>query len=112
MTDIALILFAAAAVGGLIMATKIMRGSTAPWPLSIAHAALGAGGLVLLLLPVVAGTGEHLVIPLVILVIAALGGFFLASFHARKKPSPRAIIAIHAGVAVLGVLALVNVLYL
>lgn len=108
MTDIALVFFAAAAVGGLIMASKILRGSTAPWPLSIAHATLGAGGLVLLLLPVVGGTGEHLLIPLIILVVAALGGFFLASFHARKKPSPTSIIAIHAGVAVLGVLALIN----
>lgn len=112
MTDIALILFAIAAVGGLIMATKIFRGAVAPWPLSITHALLGAGGLILLLLPVVAGTGDNLLLPLIVLAVAAVGGFFLASFHARKKPSPMLVVVIHATVAVIGVLALVNALYL
>ena len=37
-----------------------------------------------------------------LLVIAAFGGFFLASYHLRKVPGPRAVVLIHAGVAVVG----------
>ena len=43
---------------------------------------------------------------LLILIVAALGGFFLASFHARKQLPPRAVVFIHAGVAVIGFLLL------
>jgi FtsH-binding integral membrane protein len=43
---------------------------------------------------------------LLILVIAALGGFFVASFHARKQSPPRAAVFAHAGAAVIGFLCL------
>jgi hypothetical protein len=39
---------------------------------------------------------------LLLLAIAALGGFFLASYHLRKQPGPRPVVLIHAGVAVIG----------
>jgi hypothetical protein len=45
-------------------------------------------------------------IALLILVVAALGDFFLASFHARKVTPPKAVVVIHAGVAVVGFLLL------
>ena len=41
-----------------------------------------------------------------VLVIAALGGFFLASYHARKVVAPRAVVFVHAGAAVIGFLLL------
>lgn len=111
MAEIALILFAITAVGGLIMAAKIFQGSSAPWLLSIGHALLGVGGLILLLIPVVNGSSDTL-LPLIILVVAALGGFFLAFLHLKNKPAPRPVVVIHALVAVFGVLALANLLYL
>ena len=37
------------------------------------------------------------------LVIAALGGFFLASFHLRGRPGPKPVVALHALLAVTGV---------
>jgi hypothetical protein len=43
---------------------------------------------------------------LIILLVAALGGFFLLSFHIRKQNHPRAVIVLHALIAVIGVLAL------
>lgn len=45
----ALVAFAIADVGGLILATHVMRDKFASWALSLLHAALGAIGLVLLL---------------------------------------------------------------
>ena len=39
--------FAVGAVGGLVLASSVLRGRFAPWPLSLLHAALGATGLVL-----------------------------------------------------------------
>ena len=40
------------------------------------------------------------------LVFAALGGFFLLSFHMRDKPHPKAVVVLHALLAVTGVVAL------
>ncbi len=38
-----------------------------------------------------------------ILVLAALGGFFLLSFHLRGKPQPRVVVVLHALLAVGGI---------
>lgn len=111
MLKIAVILFAVAAVGGLVMAARIFQGSKAPWPLSIGHALLGATGLVLVLLNVINGAGSLLLAALIILVIAALGGFYLASFHARGQLPPKAVVIIHALVAVSGFLLLLGVVF-
>ena len=80
MLTYALIVFAIAAVGGLVLASSVLRGKLAPWAISILHALLGATGLVLLLLEVVRGSGAtRALAALVLLGIAALGGFYLAS---------------------------------
>lgn len=98
---------AIAAVGGLVLAASVLRGKLAPWALSIVHALLGATGLVLLLLEVMRGSGAGRArAALVLLGIAALGGFYLASIHARKTVAPKAVVFVHAGVAVAGFLVL------
>ena len=109
MLKIAVLIFAIGAVGGLILATSVLRGQLASWALSLLHAALGATGLVLTGMVVLQGAEEGrgiIPIALLILVIAALGGFFLASFHARKASPPRSIVFVHAGAAVIGFLLL------
>jgi hypothetical protein len=101
----AVIVFAIGALGGLVLATSVLRGKLASWGLSLLHAALGATGLVLTAIAVFGATGAkvpHTGLALLLLAIAALGGFFLASFHARKQPGPKAVVLIHAGVAVIG----------
>lgn len=101
----AVIVFAIGALGGLVLATSVLRGKLAPWSLSVLHALLGATGLVLTAIVVFGLSGSvapHAGIALVLLVIAALGGFFLASFHVRNRPGPKAVVLIHAGVAVIG----------
>lgn len=106
MLNFALFSFGVAAVGGLILAASVLRGKLAPWALSLAHAALGALGLGLLVLAAFQGAGKAAVAALVILLIAALGGFFLASFHLRGRPGPKPVVIVHALAAVVGVVVL------
>jgi cation transport ATPase len=105
----AVIIFAIGAVGGLVLASSVLRGKLAPWALSLLHAALGATGLVLTAI-VVFGAREavpqHTGLALLLLVIAALGGFFLGSFHLRQRPGAKPGVLFHAGVAVIGFLLL------
>jgi hypothetical protein len=111
MLKLAALIFAIGAVGGLIMATRVLKGQMAPWALSLLHAALGATGLVLTAIVVLgksADVASIVPIALLILVVAALGGFFLASFHARQQLPPRAVVFLHAGLAVIGFLCLVG----
>jgi FtsH-binding integral membrane protein len=41
-----------------------------------------------------------------VLLVAALGGFYLLTFHIKKQQHPRAVIVVHALVAVIGFLTL------
>ncbi|SBV37301.1 conserved membrane hypothetical protein [uncultured Stenotrophomonas sp.] len=101
----ALIALAVAAIGGLVLATYVLRDRFAPWALSLLHAALGATGLLLLIVLLVRGAASQpVLIGFALLLLAALGGFFLASFHLRRRLPPKAVVVIHAGVAVTGFL--------
>jgi hypothetical protein len=111
MLKLAVLIFAIGALGGLVMATRVLRGQLAPWALSLLHAALGAAGLVLTALVVLGkaeGTPSIVPVALLILVVAALGGFYLASIHARKTLPSRGVVFAHAGLAVIGFLCLVG----
>ena len=104
--NVAAVVFAIAALGGIVLAAHVLRGKLAPWALSLLHAALGAAGIVLVLVTVIQGLRGNATLALGLFVIAALGGFFLASFHLRKVPGPRPVVLIHASVAVVGFLVL------
>ncbi|MBF6024424.1 hypothetical protein [Lysobacter niastensis] len=109
MLTTALLVFAIAALGGLVLASHVLRGRLAPWAISIAHALLGASGLVLLILIALqGGAPARVTAALGILVLAALGGFYLASIHLRGKIAPKAVVFVHAGVAVVGFLTLLS----
>jgi hypothetical protein len=105
MLQFAVLVFAIGALGGVVLATSVLRGRLAPWALSLLHAALGAAGLVLTALVVLGGGADvppRTGLALLLLAVAALGGFFLASYHLRKQPGPRPVVLIHAAVAVVG----------
>jgi hypothetical protein len=108
MFNVAIILFALAAVGGLWMATLVFRGAVAPPPaIAALHGLLAASGIVVLLMGIIqAGAAGRPGIALALFVIAALGGFTLLSFHVRKRVLPKAVIIAHALVAVCGFLTL------
>ncbi len=111
MLNYAILIFAIAAIGGLILASSVLRNKLAPWALSIIHALLGAAGLVVLIVMALDGSAPgRLTAALGLLVLAALGGFFLASFHMRNKIAPKAVVFVHAGVAVVGFLTLLSLL--
>jgi hypothetical protein len=112
MLGYALIVFAVGALGGVMLATYVLQGRLAPWPLSLLHAGLGAVGLVLLIYAALTtGISQIALASLVILVIAALGGFYLASIHLRGKVAERMVVFVHAGVAVVGFLTLLGVVF-
>ncbi len=105
----AVIVIAIAALGGLYLAVHVLRDRLAPWAISLLHASLGALGLILLIAALVQGNASQaVVIGFVILLLAALGGFFLASFHLRKRLPPKAVVVAHAGVAVVGFLIVLS----
>lgn len=98
------VLFLLAAVGGLVMALRIFKGALPPPALAAGHGLLAATALVLAILAAMTPAA----VPLVkygagILFVAALGGFFLLSFHLRKVPHPKAVVVLHALLAVSGV---------
>ena len=105
----ALVIFAIAALGGLALASFVLRGKMAPWALSLVHALLGAVGLIILIVVLVQGsTAQQVLAGFVLLLVAALGGFLLASFHLRKKLPHKAIVVVHAVLAVAGFLVLLT----
>jgi hypothetical protein len=109
LTTYALIVFAIGALGGLVLASSVLRGRFAPWSLSLLHALLGASGLLLLIAQVVqASAGGRVVGALGLLVVAALGGFYLASLHLKKAIPRKGVVLMHAGLAVVGFLVLLS----
>ena len=110
MLTYAIVLFTITAIGGLVLAAKVLKGNLAPWPISIIHALLGAAGLVILVIVALSDSSPvEIKIALGLLVVAALGGFFLASEHLRQKVAAKSVVIIHALVAVAGFLTLVSV---
>ncbi|MGE5625442.1 MAG: hypothetical protein ACM3ZT_07835 [Bacillota bacterium] len=108
----AAILFALGALGGLYMALQAFQGKPLPVPVAVLHGLFGATGLVLLIVGVLAGMGDGLArYALIILVVAALGGFYLLSFHIKKQQHPKAVIVVHALVAVTGFLTLLTAIF-
>lgn len=106
------ITLAIAALGGLYLAGHVLRDRFAPWVISLLHAGLGALGLIILVAALVEGGASQVVlIGFVILLVAALAGFFLASFHLRKQLPPKPVVVMHAGVAVVGFLTVLSQMF-
>ena len=104
-----LIVLAIGAIGGVVLALRVFAGQLPPWSISIAHALLGATGIVMLIMQVMEGSQDaRITAALGLLVVAALGGFYLASIHKKGNVPPRNIVIIHAGLAVAGFLTLLS----
>ncbi len=98
-------LFGVGALAGVVMAVRVLAGRPPPWALSVLHAGLGAAGLACLFIVLRALESlpaTPLTIALALFALTALGGFFLASFHLRKKAHPRVVLGVHALAAVSG----------
>ena len=103
-----IVLFLIAALGGLYMAARIFAGSLPPWAIVIIHGVLAASGLLVLLYALFTGPqATAVVVGAVLLVVAALGGFFMFSFQLRQLPPPKPVVVVHALAAVAGVVCLI-----
>lgn len=101
MDVLALILFAVAALGGLFLLWQHLQGAGMPGSIAIVHGAVAATALVLLLIAYLMDDISGLAsVALIVFVVAALGGFYLASFHLRGERHPTALIFGHGGIAV------------
>lgn len=106
-----LILFALAAVLGIIVALAILRRQTTSKAVVAAHGVAGAAGLVVLLIYALQQPQTLLSIAVGLLVVAAVGGFVLLANDLRGRPGPVPLVAIHAVAAVVAVV-LVAVVFL
>ena len=108
MIRISLILFALAAIAGLSMAILHFRGVSPPkTALAALHGLFAASGLAVLVMALIkTGFGGMAGIALGLLVVAALGGFTLLSWHVQNRRLPSALVVGHALLAVAGFLVL------
>jgi len=107
MLVVAAVLFALAALGGIILATLHLKKNDAPVSLALVHGLAAAVGLVLLIIVVTQMPSTGLAgVALVIFLIAALGGFVLFAMHLKKKMLPSALIVVHGLVAVVAFVVL------
>lgn len=107
MLYISITLFLIAAVFGAIVASAIIRNRPTPKPLVYLHGLLGATALAIVVYYVILNAEHRPVTSLVLLIVAALGGFVLFVRDLSKKPGPVALVIVHALVAVAGVLGLI-----
>jgi hypothetical protein len=64
----------------------------------------------MLIMLILEGSGDNrLTAALGLLVVAALGGFYLASIHVKGSVAPKNVVIIHAGLAVAGFLTLLSI---
>lgn len=102
-----IILLGIAAILGLTIATAIFQEKETPKPIVFTHGGLAATGLILLIIYAVQHPADYPLVGLIVLIIAAIGGFYLFSKDMkRKKPGPGVVIVIHALAAVSGVILL------
>lgn len=107
MLYISITLFLVAAVFGAVIASAILRKQPTPKPLVYLHGLLAATALGTVIYYVIQHAESNPMISLVLLVIAALGGFVLFGRDLSKKPGPFALVVVHALVAVAGVIGLI-----
>jgi hypothetical protein len=107
MLYLSIILFLIAAVFGVIIASAILRNQPTPKPLVFIHGILGAAALAIVVIYVIQHADRNPMVSLILLIIAALGGFVLFARDLTKKPGPFVLVIIHALVAVAGVLGLI-----
>jgi len=95
-----IILFALAAIFGVLILLKVLKGKETPKPAVFIHGGLAAVALVLLIIYAMGDMSNAPIISLSLFVIAALGGFILFVRDMTKKKLPIPLALVHAGAAV------------
>lgn len=100
-----IVLFGTAAIIGVTLLLKVVKNEATSKPAVFAHGGLAALGLVLLFIYYL-NSPAGLLVPLVLFVLAAFGGFVLFFKDWTKQVIPNSVAFIHAGVAVAGFILL------
>jgi hypothetical protein len=105
---IAIVLFALAALGGVVLATlRIRSKQNPPTGLALVHGAAAAAGLIALIVAVrQAAAPTAATTALLLFLVAAGGGFALFFQHLRRVTIPLWLVVVHALVAVVAFVTL------
>lgn len=106
MLIVSIIIFAAAAVFGLINLIAILTNKQTAKPAVYLHGLFAAIALVLLIVFTVNAAGNSPMVSLILFIVVALVGFFLFARDLTKKPGPKAIAVVHGVVAVVAFIIL------
>ena len=106
MLIISVILFALAAVFGLMNLIAVLGNKQTSKPIVFTHGVLAASALVLLIIFTINSAGSSPVVSLVLFIIVALVGFFLFTRDLSKKSVPKSVALIHGVVAVISFILL------
>jgi len=104
---VSIIVFALAAVFGLLNLLAILKNRTTSKPVVFTHGILAAAALVLLIVFVINSSGSSPVISLVLFIVVALVGFYLFFRDMSHKPGPKGVALIHGLVAVISFILLI-----
>jgi hypothetical protein len=111
MLTTAIIVFAIAAVFGLVLLTTLLCSRETPKPVVYLHGLIAAVGLVLLIVYSMNPDSKSVALSLTLFIIAAIGGFILFGRDLTKKPGPKWLALVHALVAVTSFLILLSVAF-
>lgn len=102
-----IVIFAAAAIFGLILLAKLLAKKSLPRPVVYTHGFFAATGLIVLLVYAFRYPDNYPFVSLIFFIVAALGGFILFYNDVRKKTGPVALAIIHGLAAVVAFLLLI-----
>lgn len=106
-----IILFALAAVLGLILLTKVFKEEETPKAVVYSHGAAAALALVLLIVAYLNQGDSLLMISLLVFIVAALGGFIMFGRDISGRTIPKWLSVVHAVAAVAGFILLLMVAF-
>jgi hypothetical protein len=109
----AVLLFAIAALGGIVMAIMRLGGrELPPMGLAVVHGLFAASGLIALIVALIRyGYSIATVIALLGFLGAAVGGFYLFSLHLKKQALPIPYVIVHGAFAVISFIILLVGVY-
>ena len=99
---VCVVLFAVAAVFGVINLVRVVAAGRAPRATVYIHGAFAAVSLVLLVIYSIINSQAAPIIAVILFVIAALGGFVLFGIDVATKKPPKWLGFVHGAVAVAG----------
>jgi len=103
----AIVLFALAAVFGLVALNAILKNKPTPKPAVFIHGGLAAVAVLLVIFFVTGSAGPSPIASLVLFIVAALGGFALFAIDMQKKPVPKFLALAHPVIAAIALVLLI-----